>query len=64
MIEIHLSSDAFSELRLIMQSPDTYRVRIQEREDGVAIKRNEGTWSPTLATVPWCVWIMPEGVTA
>jgi hypothetical protein len=37
-------------LMVALTSTDVYRLRIMEREDGVAIKINEGAWSPTIGT--------------
>lgn len=48
MIELEMGSIAYGALWLALDMPDTYLVRIDARHDGVAIKRNEGTWSPTL----------------
>lgn len=52
MLQIHRGSEAFAAIAAAMASEDTYRLSIEERRDGVAIKRNEGTWSPTLYAAP------------
>jgi len=50
MLKIDKRSDAGIVLADILAAPDTYCVRIDERENGVALKRNEGMWTPTLST--------------
>lgn len=49
MIEIERNSPAGNCLADAFADPDTYRVRIDVRADGVAVKRNEGMWSATLS---------------
>lgn len=49
IIEIDEYSEAFEHLVNIFAMEDTYKVRIIPRFGGIAIKRNEGMWSPTLS---------------
>lgn len=44
-------SMAFRELAEAFTDPDTRKVSIDIREDGVAVKVNEYMWSPALPTV-------------
>lgn len=48
MIEIYKDSEAYRYLKAIMAADDTYMVRVDDRASGVALKRNEGMWTPTL----------------
>lgn len=50
MITIPLNSEAGDELRHILNNADTYKVSVDIRNNGVALKRNEGMWTPTLST--------------
>lgn len=52
MIELKIGSDAYGELWRMLDTTGAYIVRIEERKDGVALKLNEGVWTPTLACVP------------
>lgn len=51
MMIIEKGSAAFTELQRCTNDAN-YKVSIEERADGVAIKRDESTWSPTLRTTP------------
>lgn len=52
MVTLEAGSVAYAFLQLLLGQEDTHTIRLEERRNGVAIKRNEGVWSPTLATVP------------
>jgi len=47
---IEEGSEAFEYLRAAMADPRTYKISLDVRRDGVAIKQNEAMWSPTLET--------------
>lgn len=49
MFTINLESEAGQYLRSCLENPSTYKVSVEPRKDGVAIKRNEGMWTPTLS---------------
>lgn len=50
IVVIEEGSPAFDELLKVISSTETYKISIENRKDGVAIKRNEAMWSPTLST--------------
>lgn len=49
-IVIELGSQAWRRIAAATDNPDVYKISILPRLDGVAIKINENTWSPTLRT--------------
>lgn len=50
MITIPLNSEAGFTLSEYLAFPTTYKVSLDIRPAGVAIKRNEGMWTMTLST--------------
>lgn len=48
MFVIEKGSPIFEALKIVLTADDTYKVSFEERRDGVAIKRNESVWTPTL----------------
>lgn len=48
MFVIEKGSPAFEALRILMADDATTKVSFEERSDGVALKRNEACWTPTL----------------
>jgi len=55
MFVIHKDTEAYRELKRMMEDPTTYKISIDDRTDrdvlsypGVALKQNESTWTPTL----------------
>jgi hypothetical protein len=48
MFVIEINSQAAKELTRVLKDIDTYKVSVDVRADGVAIKRNEGMWTATL----------------
>lgn len=51
VIVIESGSEAFKELLDAFAQPDTYKISLEVRTGGIAIKRNEAMWSPTLEAV-------------
>jgi hypothetical protein len=49
MFTIEANSEAGRHLAAVLADPHTYKVSIEPRTNGVAIKQNEHMWSPTLA---------------
>lgn len=49
MITIPINSEAGTYLARAVSHPGTHKVSFDIRENGVAIKRNEGMWTPTLS---------------
>lgn len=50
MITIPLNSEAGVTLSEYLANPTTYKVSIDIRPAGAALKRNEGMWTMTLST--------------
>lgn len=48
IIEIEQGSEAWREIALAVETGHTLRLHV--RTGGVAVKINQGTWSPTLST--------------
>lgn len=51
--EIHEGSEAFRALQKAFADPNTYRVNVEVRPEGMAVKVNGGMWSPTLCLTKW-----------
>lgn len=49
MITIPMNSEAGEALRQMCDTPSTYKVSLDVRANGVALKRNEAMWTPTLS---------------
>lgn len=45
---IEQGSEAFQYLRAVMADPRMYRISLEIRPDGIAVKENEFTWTPTM----------------
>lgn len=48
VLSIEAGSDAFEQLRRILDDRGTVRVQLELRGGGIAVKQNTGSWSPTL----------------
>jgi hypothetical protein len=48
ILVIERGSEAFESLRDAVTSSDTRKISLELRRDGLAFKRNEYMWSPTL----------------
>lgn len=51
MFVIHRDSAAFRALAEAFANPNTYKVSFDIRDDGLAVKPNEGMWTSTLPTM-------------
>jgi hypothetical protein len=49
-VVIEDGSEAFEYLRAVMTDPRTYKVSLDVRSDGVAVKQNEYMWTATMET--------------
>lgn len=47
-VVIEEGSEAFEYLRRVMTLPEIYKISLDLRGDGVAIKANEYAWTPTM----------------
>lgn len=50
MITIPMNSEAGAALRQMCDMRSTYKVSVEIRAEGVALKRNENVWTATLST--------------
>lgn len=51
VVEISRNSEAGRELARILSDVDTYKMSVDVRANGVALKQNERMWTATLSTV-------------
>jgi len=47
---VYKGSEAFEYLRSALAHPGTYKVSVDIRSDGMAVKVNESMWTPTMDT--------------